>query len=150
MDEGNHVYYIDFYPHFTVYSCDVDRMLRMHVPSKDLCLVQPFAFHFHRAMSMETGLDLPCPKSFSSYAAFRFSADITLVLTRIMERTVVHAFVYPTIQKCSSSLTFHDQFAFRPTGSTTAAITTLLHEVTHLLLTNPCVVRPSTWYDITP
>ena len=38
------------------------------------------------------------------------------------------------------SLTIHDQFAFRPTGSTTAAIISLFHKVTHLLLTNPYVI----------
>jgi len=37
-------------------------------------------------------------------------------------------------------LTFSDQFAFRPTGSTEAAIITLLHTVTDLLRSNPYVV----------
>ena len=53
---------------------------------------------------------------------------------------VVHDFIYPTFQNPPSSLVFHDQFSFRPTGSTTAAIITLLHKVTHLLLTNPYVI----------
>ena len=39
-----------------------------------------------------------------------------------------------------ASLVFNDQFAFRPSGSTTAAIITLLHKVTHLLLNNPYVI----------
>ena len=37
-------------------------------------------------------------------------------------------------------LTFDDQFAFRPTGSTTAAIITILHKVTHLLVNNAYVI----------
>ena len=59
---------------------------------------------------------------------------------RIIERTVVQKFIYPNLQKSTPSLTFHDQFTFRPTGSTTAAVITLLHKVTHLLLTNPYVI----------
>jgi len=66
--------------------------------------------------------------------------SITPVLTRIMERTVVQSFIYPTIQQPSESLTFDDQFAFRPNGSTTAAIITILHKVTHLLVNNPYVI----------
>jgi len=53
---------------------------------------------------------------------------------------VVREFIYPAFQKPPTSLTFHHQFAFRPTGSTTAAIITLFHKVTHLLLTNPYVI----------
>jgi len=35
-----------------------------------------------------------------------------------MERTVVQDFIYPTFHNPPESLNFHDQFAFRPTGST--------------------------------
>ena len=69
--------------------------------------------------------------------------SIKPVLTRIMERTVVHVhgFISPTFHNPPESLTFHDQFAVRPTGSTTAAIITLFHNITHqLLLTNPYVI----------
>ena len=57
-----------------------------------------------------------------------------------MERTVVQKFIYPNFQKPKASFTFDDQFAFRPTGSTIAAIITLLHKVTYLLLTKPYVI----------
>ena len=39
----------------------------------------------------------------------------------------------------STTLTFHDQYAFRPTGSTAAAVITLLQTVSELLSTNPFV-----------
>jgi len=48
----------------------------------------------------------------------------------------MYNFIYPAFHKPPTSLTFNDQFAFRPTGSTTAAIITLLHKLTHLLLSN--------------
>jgi len=68
--------------------------------------------------------------------------SITSVLTRALERMIVHDLIYPALQNPTTSLVFHDQFAFRPSGSTTAArpILTLLHKVTHLLLTNPYVI----------
>ena len=39
----------------------------------------------------------------------------------------------------SPTMNLSDQFAFRPTGSTTAAIINLLHIVTNMLLSNPYV-----------
>jgi len=57
-----------------------------------------------------------------------------------MQKTVVREFIYPTFHYPPTLLTFNDQFAFKPTGSTAAAIIILLHEVTHLLLGNPYVV----------
>ena len=75
----------------------------------------------------------------TKHADFR-PISITPVLTRIMERTVVQSYIYPAIQQPPACLTFDDQFAFRPTGSTTAAIITILHKVTHLLVNNPYVI----------
>ena len=60
----------------------------------------------------------------------------------MMERTVVQRFLYLALQSPPSTLTFRpmDQFAFRPTGSTTAAIIYLLHTVTSMLASNPYVI----------
>ena len=59
----------------------------------------------------------------------------------MMERVVVRQFIYPALLRPPISLTFGDQYAFRPTGSTTSAIIDFLHTVTHLL-DNPyvCVI----------
>jgi len=65
--------------------------------------------------------------------------SITPVLTRVMERTVVKTFLYPAILSPPVELNFADQYAFRPTGSTEAAIIRLLQTITNLLLTNPYV-----------
>ena len=48
---------------------------------------------------------------------------ITPVLSRIMERLVDRQFIYPALLMLPSSLVFSDQFAFKLTGSTSAAIT---------------------------
>jgi len=66
--------------------------------------------------------------------------SITPVLTRIMEKFVARQYVYPAILNPPPALSFSDQFAYRPTGSTTAAVITILHTVTNLLATNPYVI----------
>ena len=46
--------------------------------------------------------------------------SVTPVLTRIMERLVVTHFLYPSLLTPTPTLSFGDQYAFRPTGSPTA------------------------------
>jgi len=65
---------------------------------------------------------VPAP---SGHADFR-PISITPVLTRLVEKTVVRSFLYPAFLKPPPSLSFQDQYAFRPTGSTTAAIISYL------------------------
>ena len=52
---------------------------------------------------------------------------------------VVRQYLYPALLSPPPTLQFTDQFAFRPTGSTTAAIIYLLLIVTELLSTNQYV-----------
>jgi len=60
-------------------------------------------------------------------------------MSRVMERLVVRTYIYPTLQHPPEGLYFSDQFAFRPTGSTTAALITLFHTIGTMLSTNPFV-----------
>ena len=53
---------------------------------------------------------------------------------------VVQTFVYPALVTPLPALMFSDQYAFRPTGSTTAALVFLLHTITNLLAEQPYVV----------
>ena len=53
---------------------------------------------------------------------------------------VVRKFLYPAFLDPPPELSFLDQFGFRPFGSTTAALITLLSNVTRLLETNPYVI----------
>ena len=84
---------------------------------------------------------LPIPKTSAPklHTDFR-PISITPVLTRIMERTVVQRFLYPAFLSPPPSLTLSDQFAFRPSGSPTAAIISFLNIITNMLLTNPYVI----------
>jgi len=57
-----------------------------------------------------------------------------------MERIVVQTFLYPALLALPPKLTVADQYALRPTGSTTAALIYLLHTITKFLIDNPYVV----------
>jgi len=57
-----------------------------------------------------------------------------------MERIVVKQHIYPALLSLPPTLNFCDQFAFRPTGTTTAVIITMLQTVTNLLSANPYVI----------
>ena len=74
-----------------------------------------------------------------THADFR-PISITPVLTRIMERIIVRQFLYSAFHVPPPTMTLSDQFAFRPTGSTTAALIQLLHTITSLLSTNQYVI----------
>ena len=70
--------------------------------------------------------------------AYFHPISVTPVLTPIMEQLVVRQYLSPLSPPLA--LQFTDQFAFRPTGSTTAAIVTLLHILTDLPTTNQYVI----------
>src|SRR6218665_2057751 len=61
------------------------------------------------------------------------------VLYRMVERQIVQTFIYPAFKSTSMKPLLKDQFAFRPTGSTTAALIVILQHVNNLLKTNPYV-----------
>jgi len=77
---------------------------------------------------METGIYFPVSKVPQPrwHNEFR-PISITPVLTRIIERTIVKQFIYPSFQAELPTLTIADQFAFHPSGSTTAALIYILH-----------------------
>lgn len=79
---------------------------------------------------------VPLPKTASDFRPI----SLTPVLARVLERHIVQSFMYPSFNLPAPPLIFHDQYAFRPTGSTTAALIGLLHSVTNLLNANPYVI----------
>ena len=83
----------------------------------------------------------PVPKTATpqEHADFR-PISITPVLSRAFERVIVREFIYPAILEPPVHLSCADQYAFRPTGSTTAAIVAILQSVTELLSCNSYVV----------
>jgi len=80
--------------------------------------------------------NVPSPQQASDY----WPISINPVLTRLIERIVAKRYVYPALTSPPSTLQFHDQFAFRPTGSHTAAIISLMNTVINLLAIEPYVI----------
>ena len=82
----------------------------------------------------------PVPKTPSPILAPDFRPISVLPLfSTILEKMVVRHFLYPLFASPPLSSLLADQYAFRPTGSTTAAIIALIHHITALLTSEPYV-----------
>jgi len=71
------------------------------------------------------------PASFSDFRPI----SVTPLLSRILERLIVKRYLLPSLPATAVA----DQYAYRHSGSTTAAVVEILHRVTHLLETNKYV-----------
>jgi len=89
-----------------------------------------------KAASISPVPKIPSPASLLDFRPI----SITSVLSRVMERLVVKQFIYPALFTPPLSLVFGDQFAFRPTGSTTAAVIAILQIITTLLSDHPSLL----------
>jgi len=69
------------------------------------------------------------PRSCSDYRPI----SVTPIISRIMEKFLVKSLLYPVITEPECTHSFVDQFAFRPTGSTTAALISIFQQITNLL-----------------
>jgi hypothetical protein len=65
--------------------------------------------------------------------------SVLSVLSRVTERLAVRAFLQPAFDSIPPPLKIDNQFAYRPTSSTTAALIAILSKVTELLKTNDYV-----------
>jgi hypothetical protein len=65
--------------------------------------------------------------------------SILPVLSRLVEKELVKKFFYPTFVTLPAAPELADQFAFRPTGSTTAALVMMLSRITDMLRSNAYV-----------
>jgi len=88
----------------------------------------------------KSSLIKPIPKvaSPSSPSDYR-PISITSVLSRFTERIITTRYIYPAILSPPPELDFTNQFAFRPTGSTTAALISLYQTITTMLETESYV-----------
>ena len=67
--------------------------------------------------------------------------SITPIVSRVMEKCVVRSYIYPALQDPPAGLDFRDQYAFRQSCSTTAALISLIHTVLSLLGTKyVCII----------
>ena len=87
-----------------------------------------------------TAVITPIPKTPKPTQAVDYRPiSITTVLSRSLEKYIVRTFIYPALQQPYAELCFNDQFAFRPTGSTTAAIIACTHDDVHRAV-RPCLL----------
>jgi Reverse transcriptase (RNA-dependent DNA polymerase) len=83
-----------------------------------------------------TAVITPVPKTSCPSAMFDIRPiSVTPILSRIMEKIVVHRWLRPAIDFDLIA----DQFAFHPTGSTTCALIYFMHQVTTMLESNAYV-----------
>lgn len=65
--------------------------------------------------------------------------SVTPILSRLFEKCIVRKFLYPVLLDKNFASDFQDQYAFRPTGSTTSALISLTDLVAGKLVSNPFV-----------
>jgi len=86
----------------------------------------------------KTAVITPVPKT--SKPAKMISDQYRLLQScHALWRNIVRQYIISGIAESSSSIRLFDQFAFRPSGSTTAALVALFHTVRTLLSTNQFV-----------
>jgi hypothetical protein len=79
----------------------------------------------------------PIPKTTQPLAPSDYRPiSITSVLSRVFEKLMVKHYLYPVLNVSPVKDETRDQFAFRPTGSTTAAVITLISRISSLLENN--------------
>ena len=85
-------------------------------------------------------IEKPVPKiSHPSEATDFRPISVTPILCRLLEKFIVHRFFYPILLEPRLNQDFTDQYAFRPTGSTSAALIALTDNLTDLLRDNKFV-----------
>ena len=78
---------------------------------------------------------VPQPKTCQDFRPI----SVTPVLSRIMKKEFFRLVIYPVLEHPGFKHLFSDRFAFRPTGSTTAALIHLVNTLSDLLQTEPYV-----------
>lgn len=114
-----------------------DWFLRLAAPA----FAQPLTYLFNLSLKCsvvprqwKSSCINPLPKAISPATCQDYRPiSITSILSRVMEKSLVKSVLYPVLTYPDYSQLFSDQFGFRPTGSTTAALIYLFHQVSSLL-----------------
>ena len=99
-----------------------------------------FIYLGHYPENWKTAVINPIPKISNPIQPADYRPiSLTPILSRILEKFIVRQCFYPLFSLPSNCALFRNQFAFKPTGSTTSALINLLHIVTHMLAIHPFV-----------
>jgi len=79
-----------------------------------------------------------CITSIAKVSQLRSCSDyrpisVMPIVSKIMEKLLVKSLLYPVITKPECRHLFADQYAFKPTGSTTSALISIFHQIINLL-----------------
>ena len=90
--------------------------------------------HAYVPKQWKTSIITPAPKSSQPGKCEDFRPiSVTSILCRTLEKIIIRRYLYPVLVHPEFKQLYQDQFAFRPTGSTTAALINLLQKITVLL-----------------
>src|SRR6218665_3317249 len=90
--------------------------------------------HTHIPTQWKTSIILPIQKIQQPVTPIDYRPIFIMpVLSRLLERFIVHTFIYPTFHTPPLNHQLSEQFAFRPTCSTTAALISIILQSTSLL-----------------
>ncbi|MFZ2537385.1 MAG: reverse transcriptase family protein, partial [Oscillospiraceae bacterium] len=117
--------------------------LKLAAPS----IAEPIAYLFNLSLMQsvvplqwKVGIITPVAKTSNPVNCQDFRPiSVTPILARLFEKFIVRKFLYPILIHESHGLGCRDQFAFRPTGSTTAALINLVSLISDSLLSSDYV-----------
>ena len=110
--------------------------------------LQPFPSHLSSPDPVKDSIYSSSARSYRAHIALRLQTiSITTVLTRILELTVTSCFLYPSFNYASPTLSLDDHYAFRPIGSTIAALIQLLNTITSVLITDKFLLILCLYYS---
>ena len=109
--------------------------------SADPFVSKPIAHLFNHSIASsyvpkhwKSSIIMPAPKSSHPGKCEDFRPiSVTSILCRTLEKIIIRRYLHPVLVHPDFKHFFRDQFAFRPTGSTTAALINLLHKISVLL-----------------
>ena len=110
-------------------------------------IYSPITYLFNRSISYsyvprqwKSSIITPVQKSGQPVKCEYFRPiSVTSILCRMLEKIIIRKFLYPVLVHPDFQHLFNDQFAFRPTGSTTSALITLFQKIPVLLEKNEFV-----------
>ena len=112
-----------------------------HLVNKSLdCSVVPLQW---KTAMIRPKAKVAVPRSPADYRPI----SVLPVLSRVVGRFIVRNYLYPSFEELTPPLSLSHQFAFRPSGSTTAAVIAVQHNITEMLAENEYAITISTDYS---
>ena len=136
IDEPTLFYIFDHLHHTADGSDGIHVWLRQHIAATYVTVLAHLlnksfttSHYLINRITHSTSCQSQNPKTPSEYRPI----SVLPVISRLVERYVGHRLIYPAFLTPPMDNLIKNQFAFRPTGSTTAAIISIVHNINELL-----------------